>query len=132
MTAPRVTLCGDGNYRLVIYGLGPYIADYPGQALLACIVQNWCPKSGYNCVQVIGDSLLISSRCTSYPDNLDSGDGLRSRIHTDVLLESGAISLKELWDDYGIVGDLIASFFVCLFDVAFELIDSLYNEAIYQ
>ena len=110
MTTPRVTLCGDGNYRRVIYGLGPYIADYPEQALLACIVQNWCPKSVYNRVQVVGDPLLICSRCTSSPDNLDSGDGLRSRIHTDVLLESGAISLKELWDDYGIVGDLIVSF----------------------
>ena len=26
------------------YGLGPYIADYPEQALLACIVQGWCAK----------------------------------------------------------------------------------------
>ena len=60
--------------------------------------------------KVVGDPLLICSRCTSSPDNLDSGDGLHSRIHTDVLLESGAISLKELWDDYGIVGDLIVSF----------------------
>ena len=25
-------------------GKGPYIADYPEQALLACIVQNWCAK----------------------------------------------------------------------------------------
>ena len=44
MTTPRVTMCGDGHYRHVIYGLGPYIADYPEQALLACIVQGWCPK----------------------------------------------------------------------------------------
>jgi hypothetical protein len=44
MTTPRVTRCGDGHFRRVIYGLGPYIADYPEQALLACIVQNWCAK----------------------------------------------------------------------------------------
>lgn len=44
MSKPRVTLCADGQYRNVVYGLGPYIADYPEQALLACIVQNWCPK----------------------------------------------------------------------------------------
>ncbi len=44
MSNPRITLCADGHYRRVIYGLGPYIADYPEQALLACIVQNWCPK----------------------------------------------------------------------------------------
>jgi hypothetical protein len=44
MTKPRITRCGDGHYRCVIYGLGPYIADYPEQALLSCIVQGWCPK----------------------------------------------------------------------------------------
>jgi Plavaka transposase len=44
MTKPRVTRCGDGHFRRVIYGVGPYIADYPEQALLACIVSGWCPK----------------------------------------------------------------------------------------
>jgi len=45
MSKPRVTRCGDGFFRRVIYGLGPYIADYPEQVLLACIVSGWCPKS---------------------------------------------------------------------------------------
>lgn len=44
MTTPEVTRCPDGHFRRVIYGLGPYIADYPEQALLACIVQGWCPR----------------------------------------------------------------------------------------
>jgi Plavaka transposase len=44
MTKPEVVQCPDGHYRWAIYGLGPYIADYPEQALLACIVQGWCPK----------------------------------------------------------------------------------------
>ncbi|KAG6806182.1 hypothetical protein H0H92_012395 [Tricholoma furcatifolium] len=44
MKTGRVTRCSDGHFRRVVYGLGPYIADYPEQALLACIVQNWCPK----------------------------------------------------------------------------------------
>jgi hypothetical protein len=44
MTTPEITLCSDGHYRRAIYGLGPYIADYPEQALLAGVVQNWCPK----------------------------------------------------------------------------------------
>ncbi|KAL6298134.1 hypothetical protein BKA93DRAFT_754399 [Sparassis latifolia] len=35
MTTPEVTCCADGHFRRVIYGLGPYIADYPEQALLA-------------------------------------------------------------------------------------------------
>ncbi|EMD31614.1 hypothetical protein CERSUDRAFT_69258 [Gelatoporia subvermispora B] len=37
MTKPEVVRCPDGHFRHVIYGLGPYIADYPEQALLACV-----------------------------------------------------------------------------------------------
>jgi Plavaka transposase len=44
MVEPKVTLCPDGHFRRVVYGLGPYIADYPEQALLACVVQGWCPR----------------------------------------------------------------------------------------
>jgi len=43
MTKPAVTLCPDGHFRRVVYGLGPYIADYPEQVLLTCVVQGWCP-----------------------------------------------------------------------------------------
>ena len=42
MTTPEVVCLPDGHFRKVVYGLGPYIADYPEQALLACIVQGWC------------------------------------------------------------------------------------------
>lgn len=51
MTVPEVVQCADGYSRRVIYGLGPYIADYPEQVWLASVVQNWCPKcviSGLN------------------------------------------------------------------------------------
>ena len=108
MTTPKVTKCGDGHYRRVIYGLGPYIADYPEQALLACIVQGWCPKYVVLCSitsQLPADGL---GRCTSPPNNLDDpGGGRRSHEHTDALLEG--CTLKELWDDFGIVGDLEVS-----------------------
>ena len=43
MTEPEIAKCADGHYRRIVFGLGPYIADYPEQALLACIVQGWCP-----------------------------------------------------------------------------------------
>jgi len=43
MTVPAVTLCPDGHFHWVIYGLGPYIADYPEQVLLTGLVQGWCP-----------------------------------------------------------------------------------------
>ncbi|KAG6824245.1 hypothetical protein H0H92_007560, partial [Tricholoma furcatifolium] len=39
MKDPEVVRFGDGHYRRVIYGIGPYMADYPEQVLLACIVQ---------------------------------------------------------------------------------------------
>ena len=44
MTTPEVVRCPDAHFRRALYGIGPYIGDYPEQALLACIVQNWCPK----------------------------------------------------------------------------------------
>ncbi len=44
METPEVVCYGDGHYRRMIFGLGPYIADYPEQALLACIVQGWCVR----------------------------------------------------------------------------------------
>jgi len=44
MTTPEVVRFPDGHFRKVIYGIGPYIADYPEQAMLACIVQGWCPR----------------------------------------------------------------------------------------
>ena len=44
MSEPEVALCADGLHRWVIYGLGPYIADYPEQVLIAGIVQGWCPR----------------------------------------------------------------------------------------
>ncbi|KAJ7572018.1 hypothetical protein C8J56DRAFT_809850 [Mycena floridula] len=88
MTKPDIVHCPDGHYRRVIYGLGPYIADYPEQVLLAGIVQNWCPK---------GDSL---------PNNLDDPEELpRSHEKTDFLINSFDPGI--LWDDYGIRHDVV-------------------------
>ncbi|KAG2092283.1 uncharacterized protein F5147DRAFT_585931, partial [Suillus discolor] len=44
MERPEVVKCADGYYRRAVYGLGPYIANYPKQCLLACIAQNWCAR----------------------------------------------------------------------------------------
>ncbi|KAG2117733.1 hypothetical protein DEU56DRAFT_874097 [Suillus clintonianus] len=88
MTTDEVVHSPDGHFRRAVYGLGPYIADYPEQALLACIVQNWCPK------------------CTAPADGLDNGTyGRRSRNHTEVLVEE--FELGVLWDEYGLVGDIV-------------------------
>lgn len=44
MKNPEIVRCPDRHFRRAIYGLGPYIADYPEQALLTSIVQGWCPR----------------------------------------------------------------------------------------
>jgi len=44
MMEAEVVLLPDGHFWRVIYGLGPYIANYPEQAHLSCIVQGWCPR----------------------------------------------------------------------------------------
>jgi hypothetical protein len=93
MTKPEVVRCPDGHFLRAVYGLGPYIADYPEQALLACVVQNWCPK------------------CTAPADGLDDGTyGRRSREHTNLLVEE--FELGVLWDEYGLVGDIVVRAFI--------------------
>jgi hypothetical protein len=47
MTRPVICHCPDGHYRHVIYDIGPFIADYPEQVMLAGVVQGWCPR--YEC-----------------------------------------------------------------------------------
>ncbi|KAJ6552100.1 hypothetical protein DFH09DRAFT_1167844, partial [Mycena vulgaris] len=88
MTTPEVVKCPDGHYRRAIYGLGPYIADYPEQVWLAAIVQNWCPK------------------CDANPHHLDS-PGARRRSHekTDFLIP--CFNPGTLWDDFGIRADVV-------------------------
>jgi Plavaka transposase len=44
MTTYTAVKCPDGQFRRAIFGLGPYIADYPEQVWLGAIVSNWCAK----------------------------------------------------------------------------------------
>ncbi|KAJ7441973.1 hypothetical protein B0H11DRAFT_2348854 [Mycena galericulata] len=88
MTTPEVVRCPDGHFRRAIYGLGPYIADYPEQVWLACIVQGWCPK------------------CDAMPNNLDApGARMRSHRKTDFLIT--CFDPGTLWDDFGIRSDIV-------------------------
>lgn len=110
MEVPEVTRFPDGHFRRAIYSLGPYIADYPEQALLACIVQGWCAKYVLSVsFQKQWPHCHIFHRCTASPYNLDKGDSfLRHEEHTERLVR--AFELGDLWDAYGIVGDIIVSF----------------------
>ncbi|KAG1874048.1 hypothetical protein C8R48DRAFT_745953 [Suillus tomentosus] len=91
MTTPKVVCSPDGHFRCAVYGLGPYITDYPEQALLTCIVQNWCPNTIY-LLHIHPDVLLRQ---------------MRSHDHTEVLVEE--FELGVLWDEYGLVGDIVVS-----------------------
>ncbi|TFK60533.1 hypothetical protein BDN72DRAFT_939822 [Pluteus cervinus] len=90
MEEAKVTLCGDGHYRRVIYGIGPYIADYPEQCVLASVVSGWCP------------------RCSARRDQLDDDDAFvhQSHRHTSALSTYVRGSLTELWQGWGIVADV--------------------------
>ncbi|KAJ6558720.1 hypothetical protein B0H10DRAFT_2201334 [Mycena sp. CBHHK59/15] len=87
MTIPEVTLFADGHYRRVIYGLGLYIADYPEQVLLACVVQGWC------------------ARCTASREDLDGPGGRRTQQHTETLFD--VLDHGTMWDQYGVIPDIL-------------------------
>ncbi|KAF8813200.1 hypothetical protein BYT27DRAFT_7220575 [Phlegmacium glaucopus] len=53
MKTPTIYRCPDGHFHRVIFDLGPFIADYPEQVMLASVLQNWCPH------------------CTSLPSDID-------------------------------------------------------------
>ncbi|KAG1790332.1 uncharacterized protein HD556DRAFT_1433411 [Suillus plorans] len=95
MTTPEVPLCSDGHYCCAIHELRPYIADYPKQCLLSCIVQGWC------------------LRCTASKRDLDKKNAGHLRTHEFTELLRDMYTWKVLWDNWGIVNDImpfIASF----------------------
>ncbi|KAH9914673.1 uncharacterized protein B0H18DRAFT_1125390 [Fomitopsis serialis] len=89
MREPDIVRCWDGYFRRSIYGLGPFLADYPEQALCACIVYGWCVT------------------CPGDHKNLDEGllQGRRTREHRELLIKN--MDEKRLWEDYGIISDVI-------------------------
>jgi hypothetical protein len=53
-------------------------------------------------------------RCTAPANDLDSNRHVRrSHAHTEVLVE--AFELGILWDEYGLVGDVVVSFFLSIY-----------------
>ena len=108
VSTPQIMQCGDGHYRCVIYGIGPYIADYPEQTLLACVVSGWCPRYvlQYNFFREIMD--VIFQRCTALATNLD-GDleaVQRSHEHTNAVSDAVDGNLKLMWEGYGLIGKI--------------------------
>ncbi|KAH9046384.1 hypothetical protein EDB83DRAFT_2637518, partial [Lactarius deliciosus] len=88
MTEPKVMKCPDGHFRRTIFGLGPYIADYPEQVYLSGVVSTWCPK------------------CDALPTDLDgSRSHHRSHIKTDLLIKT--FNPSVLWDDFGLRHNIV-------------------------
>ncbi|KAG1871740.1 hypothetical protein DFJ58DRAFT_713741 [Suillus subalutaceus] len=88
MTVPEVVRFGDGHFRRVIYGLGPYITDYLEQVVLSCIISNWCTK------------------CFALPADLDGEDAqLRAQIVTDILCDN--VDFSTLWYQWGVDADVV-------------------------
>ncbi|KAG0691819.1 hypothetical protein DFH29DRAFT_986097 [Suillus ampliporus] len=87
MTTPEVTHFGDRHYRWVIYGLGPYIADYKEQVLLTCIIRGRCPK------------------CMAPRANLDQDVLCRCHDYVEALIEEGP--LGDMFNVAGIVPKLV-------------------------
>ncbi|KAG1883500.1 hypothetical protein F4604DRAFT_1677803 [Suillus subluteus] len=89
MTTPDIVCYPDGHYQRVIYGLGPYIADYPEQALLSGIVAGWCPK----CLNNRKDL------------NREGPSLLWCREHTNLLIEE--LDQTKLWFEYSIIDHVV-------------------------
>ncbi|KIO01104.1 hypothetical protein M404DRAFT_29062 [Pisolithus tinctorius Marx 270] len=87
MKDPEVILFGDKYYQRVIYSLSAYITDYEEQALLSCIMRNWCPK------------------CLAYRENLDEDALHHDCAHADALIEE--FDLQKLWYKYRIDSDIV-------------------------
>ncbi|KAG1738088.1 uncharacterized protein EDB91DRAFT_1237791 [Suillus paluster] len=88
MMKPEVAKFGDGHFQRIIYGLGPYIADYKEQVLLVCIVRCWCP------------------RCMAPNHDLDAAGTLpQCQEYTEELVDMG--TYLEPWDEFGVVADLV-------------------------
>jgi hypothetical protein len=93
MTTPEVVRCFDDYFRRVIYSLAIYIADYPEQTLVTCIVQGWCPRYGIFLFLPNGTS-LTSLQMYCAERNFDEVGGRRCREHTELLVS--ALQLGEL------------------------------------
>lgn len=105
MSTPDIVKCPDGHFRRAIYGIGPYIADYPEQVLVAGVVYGWCVRYGLgiSCVTMFANDL---QRCIAPAKDLDQNFGnsmYRSREHADLCSE--LLSTAELWEQYGLLDD---------------------------
>ncbi|KAF8332479.1 hypothetical protein F5887DRAFT_1063884 [Amanita rubescens] len=90
MSKPEVIKCADGQYRRAIYGIGPYIADYPEQCIIGCAVQGWCPIHRDDLDEKLGDE---ERRCERIDEKLRQ-----------------SVPSKEMWKEWGTPDDVKGTF----------------------
>ena len=95
--------CADDHFRRVIYGIGPYIADYPEQVLVAGIVSGWCPAY-VNSFSAGFDISLTERSCDADPIDLDDPDAEpRTEEKREILLQTKDVD--ALWFQHGLIHD---------------------------
>ncbi|KAG6375122.1 hypothetical protein JVT61DRAFT_3319 [Boletus reticuloceps] len=96
MTTPELLQCSDNQYHHIIFGIGPYIADYPEQVLISGVVQNWC------------------GRCIAFPSDLDAGGPSRTTDLMDTIAEETTATVA--WENWGVnVNTTVGSLYSILF-----------------
>ena len=94
----------------------------PSNYLWAWTLYSWLSGAGFACLYCAGVVSTVSyivhclkdsfwfwwiiDRCDAHWSNLDNSDaGRRAHQHTEALFE--AVGKKSLWDDYGIISDIL-------------------------
>ncbi|KAG2752779.1 hypothetical protein P692DRAFT_20871094 [Suillus brevipes Sb2] len=102
MSKPEIAKFGDGHVQHVIYGLGPYIADYKEQVLLACITNSLLDVSLIVIISMLpqsfGPASYLVHQNTITERTLDEIQDAVSRFHQycEVFKTSGVIPMFSL------------------------------------
>ena len=109
MTTSEVVKCPDGHFHCAIYGLGPYITDYPEQVWLVAVVQGWCPKYGPDFFFGSAPNNHQPVRCDAHLNDLDAED-TQWQSHQKIEFLITNFDPGVLWDDFGVCSNIV----VCL------------------
>ena len=99
--------------------LGLYIADYPEQALLSCVMQGWCPNLVPSHFSQNVSNIHLFLKCTAPQSDPNKTEGVihRCQAHTELLVHEFELGL--LWDGWGIVGDVVVRLSISRFVFVF-------------
>ncbi len=108
MIKPIKVKCNNGKYRRAIFGFGSYIADYPEQCMIACVVQGWCPKYTYIYCYTDHVVLILFFRCLAPPSNFDDPSQPITPCTTEHTIEASHHSeLLHAWDTFRIISNVV-------------------------